>query len=219
MKIYSHSALLYWWPVWVVGYIMSALTFYQGNEVVLGDSKTLIHASSNLGLIFFGVLFLVVLITNYAVRGLASGIVILALVLTFVLLLYFNIWESFFDWFVSHKIYLNAGAYFWFSNLIFAMWILVVFVLDRISYWQIEPGQLTQESLFGSGSKSYNTQGMMLEKHQDDVFRHWLIGLGSGDIQVKTSGATREQIDIQNVLFVSRKIVAIQRLIAEVPED
>ena len=99
------------------------------------------------------------------------------------------------------------------------MWAIVVFGLDRISYWQIEPGQLTYESLFGSGSKSYNTQGMMLEKHQDDVFRHWLLGLGSGDMQVKTSGATREQIDIHNVLLVGSKITAMQRLIAEVPEE
>lgn len=198
---------------------MAALTYYQGEEVVIGQTKTFIHQSSNLGLIFFGVLFLVILVTNYSVRGLASGIVIMGLVLTFVLMLYFNVWESFFGWFVSHKIFLNGGAYLWFSNLMFAMWAIVVFGLDRVSYWQIEAGQLTYESLLGSGSKSYNTQGMMLEKHQDDLFRHWLLGLGSGDMQVKTSGATREQIDIHNVLFVGSKINAMQHLIAEVPEE
>ena len=60
---------------------------------------------------------------------------------------------------------------------------------------------------------------MMLEKRQDDLFRHWLLGFGSGDMQVRTSGATREQIDIGNVLFVSSKIAAMQRLIAESPEE
>ncbi len=219
IRIYSHSALLYWWPVWVVGYIMAALTYYQGEELKIGDSMTKIHASSNLGLIFVVVLFLVILVTNYSVRGLASGIVIMGLVLTFVLLLYFNLWESFFGWFLSHKVYLNVGAYFWISTLMFVMWALVVFGLDRISYWEIDPGQLTRDSLMGSGSKSYTTQGMTLEKHQDDLFRHWLLGLGSGDLQVMTSGATREQLDIQNVLFVGHKIVAMQRLIAEVPEE
>ncbi len=219
IRIYSHSALLYWWPVWVVGYILAALTYYQGKEHELGVGKTLVHASSNLGLIFFVVLFLVILVTNYSVRGLASGIVIMALVLTFVLLLYFDIWDSFFGWFLSHKIYLNLGAYLWISTVMFVMWCIVVFGLDRFSYWEIDPGQLTRDSLLGSGSKSYNTQGMTLEKHQDDLFRHWLLGLGSGDLQVMTSGATREQIDIQNVLFVGHKIIAMQRLIAEVPED
>ena len=198
---------------------MAAITHFQGKEIPLGASTTLIHESSNLGLIYLLVVFIVILVTNYSVRGLASGIVIMGLVLTFVLLLYFNLWESFFGWFLRKKIYLNDGGYLWFSTLIFAMWTIVVFGLDRTSYWQIEPGQLTHESLFGSGSKSYNTQGMMLEKRQDDLFRHWLLGFGSGDMQVRTSGATREQIDIGNVLFVSSKIAAMQRLIAESPEE
>jgi hypothetical protein len=219
MRIYSHSALLYWWPVWAVGFVMAALTFYQGQKVELAGQKMLIHESSNLGLIFFGVLFLVILVTNYSVRGLASGLVILGLGLIFMLMLYFEVWESVFGWFLSHKIYLNGDAYLWISTLLFVLWCVVVFGLDRTSYWHVEPGQLTHESLFGSGSKSYNTQGMMLEKHQDDVFRHWLLGIGSGDMRVRTAGATLEQIDIHNVLFVGSKIAAMQRLIAEVPEE
>jgi len=218
LRIYSHSALLYWWPVWVVGYIMAALTYYQGAELEIGDSMTKIHANSNLGLIFFVVLFLVILVTNFSVRGLASGIIIMGLGLTFVLLLYFNLWESVFGWFISYNIYLNVGAYLWISTVMFGMWVIIVFGLDRFSYWEIDPGQLTRDSLVGAGSKSYTTQGMTLEKHQDDLFRHWLLGLGSGDLQVRTSGATREQIDIPNVLFVGHKIAAMQRLIAEIPE-
>jgi hypothetical protein len=219
LRVYSHSALLYWWPVWVVGYIMAFLSHFRGKEVEVGADKVFIHESGNLGLIFFGVLFIVILVTNYSVRGLASGMVIMAFVLTFVLLLYFNVWEKFSGWFLSHKIYLDEGAYLWFSVLLSAMWAIVVFGFDRTSYWQVEPGQLTRASLFGSGSKSYNTQGMALEKHQDNLFRHWLLGLGSGDMQIRTSGATREQIDISNVLFVGSKVAAMQRLIAETPEE
>lgn len=225
IRIYSHSDLFYWWPVWVVGYIMAAITYLQGNtylreEVIpVGENSMQIHSSSNLGLIFFVVLFLVILVTNYSVRGLASGIVILGLVLTFVLLLYFDVWDKVFGWFVSQKIFLSLGAYLWISTVMLGMWLIVVFGLDRFSYWEIDPGQLTRDSLFSSGSKSYNTQGMTLEKHQDDLFRHWLLGLGSGDLQVMTSGASREQIDIKNVLFAGHKIVAMQKLIAEVPEE
>jgi hypothetical protein len=219
IRVYSHSPILYWWPVWVVGYIMAGITHFQGTQVKVDAQDMLIHANSNLGLIFFATLFLVILVTNYAVRGLASGIVILGIVLILVLLLYFNVWDSVIGWVLSHKIYLNEGAYLWISSLLFILWAIVVFGLDRISYWEIEPGQLTQESLFGSGSKSYNTQGMVLEKHQDDVFRHWLLGLGSGDMRVRTAGATREQLDIHNVMFVGSKIAAMQRLIAESPEE
>ena len=219
IRIYSHSDLFYWWPVWVVGYIMAAITYLQGEVIKIIENTMHIHSNSNLGLIFFVVLFLVILVTNYSVRGLASGIVILGLVLTFVLLLYFDMWDKVFGWFVSPTIFLSLDAYLWISTVMLGMWLIVVFGLDRFSYWEIDPGQLTRDSLFSSGSKSYNTQGMTLEKHQDDLFRHWLLGLGSGDLQVRTSGATREQIDIKNVLFVGHKIVAMQKLIAEVPEE
>jgi len=199
---------------------MAAITHFQGSDVAIAaNNLTKIHTSSNLGLIFFVVLFLVILVTNYSVRGLASGIVILCVVLAFVLLLYFDVWDSVFGWFLSYKIYLNVGAYLWISTVLFVMWMAVVFGLDRFNFWEIDAGQLTRDSLIGAGSKSYTTQGMTLEKHQDDLFRHWLLGLGSGDLQVKTSGATREQLDIPNVLFVGHKIAAMQKLIAEVPED
>jgi hypothetical protein len=60
---------------------------------------------------------------------------------------------------------------------------------------------------------------MALEKHRDDLFRHWLLGLGSGDLRIRTSGATREQIEVPNVFFIGSKVEVIQRLIAEVPEE
>ena len=86
------------------------------------------------------------------------------------------------------------------------------------SNWEVTPGQLTHKVQFGAGSNSFNAQGMGLEKHRDDIFRHWLLGIGSGDLKIGTSGATREQIDVLNVLFIGAKVEAMQRLIAEVPE-
>ncbi len=218
LRIYSHSSLFYWWPVWVIGYIMALVTYGQGQEHQIGQTQTWIHSSSNPGLIFFFVLFLVILITNFSVRGLASGMVIMGTVLLTVLLAYIGWWDEVFAWFGGLKINLNLGAYFWFSTLMFVLWAACVFGLDRTSYWEIKPGQLTYHSLFGGGSKSYNTQGMGLEKRRDDLFRHWLLGLGSGDLQVRTSGATHEQIDVRNVLFISSKVAVIQKFIAEVPE-
>ena len=92
-----------------------------------------------------------------------------------------------------------------------------MFGLDRINYREIKPGLLTHESLFGAGSKSYNTQGMALDKHRYDIFQHWVIGLGSGDFQIRMSGVTREHVDVPNVLFIGSKVEAMQRLIAEAP--
>jgi hypothetical protein len=162
--------------------------------------------------------YLVVVITSFTLRGLASGMVILATVLVTVVLAWAGWWDDVFRWFGNLTVHLTMGTYFWFSTLMCLTWILTLFGIDRLSYWEFTPGQLTRKTLFGSGSNSYNTQGMALEKHRDDIFRHWLIGLGSGDLKIRTSGATREEIDVPNVLFIGSKVAAMQRFIAEVPE-
>ncbi len=218
LRFYSHSPLFYWWPVWVVGYTMAIITYAFGQEHLIGQTRTWIHSSSNLGLIFFFVLFLVILITSVSVRGLASGMIILGLAFVTVLLAYFGWWDHVLSWFGGLEISLNLGAYFWFSTLMMIVWLASVFGLDRMSYWEIKPGQLTLHTLFGSGSQSYNTQGMALDKQHDDLFRHWLIGLGSGDLEIHTSGASRQQINVRNVLFIGSKVPVIQKLIAESPE-
>ncbi|OYW77746.1 MAG: hypothetical protein B7Z37_02330 [Verrucomicrobia bacterium 12-59-8] len=221
IRIYSHSSLLFWWPVWVVGYVMAALTYWHGKAQHLeatGQVLEWVHPGNNLGVIYFLTLFLIIMITNFSVRGLASGMVIMGGALLTVILAYVGWWDEVFQWFENLTIHLTMGAYFWFSTLMFITWVLTVFGFDRLSYWEVRPGQLTHKMLFGSGSNSYNAQGMGLEKHRDDIFRHWLLGCGSGDLKIRTSGATREEIDLMNVLFIGSKVVAMQRLISEVPE-
>lgn len=218
LRIYSHSSIFYWWPVWLVGYIMALVTSWQGQQHQIGQTQTWIHPSSNPGLLFFFVLFLVILITTFSVRGLASGMVILGASFGTLLLAYLGWWDEVFGWFGGLKIHLNLGAYFWFSTLMLVLWVVCVFAVDRASYWEIKPGQLTHHSTFGAGSRSYSAQGMGLEKYRADLFRHWLLGLGSGDLEIRTSGATREHIHVRNVLFVGLKVKVIKKLIAEVPE-
>ena len=35
--VYGHSALFYWWPLWVVGYVMALLTWLHHDQVVIGN--------------------------------------------------------------------------------------------------------------------------------------------------------------------------------------
>ncbi|WP_020473718.1 hypothetical protein [Zavarzinella formosa] len=219
LRIYSHSDFFYWWPVWAVGYVMMFLTYWRGQPHEIGTDRELFHASSNLGVVYFATLFAVILITNFRVRGLASGVVILGGLLVTVFLAYMGWWDEIFVLFGALKIHMNMGAYLWFSTLLFSAWSVSVFVFDRMSYWLVEPGQVTHVHVLGAGSKSYNTQGMMLEKHRDDLFQNWLLGLGSGNLVIRTSGATREQIDVPNVLFIGWKVAKMQHLIASEPED
>jgi hypothetical protein len=40
VKIISHSDLFYWWPVWVVGYLMAALTYWDGHLMAIVPNGT-----------------------------------------------------------------------------------------------------------------------------------------------------------------------------------
>lgn len=216
--VYSHSSLLYWWPVWVVGYLMAGITYWAGRSHEVGADQVWFYPSSNLGVMFFLTLFLVILITNISVRGLASALVIVSAILVTFVLAFFGLWDPILNWFGDLKIQMNLGAYFWFSTLMFVVWASTVFIFDRMSYWRVTPGQITHEFVFGAAAKSYDTENLVLEKYRDDVFRHWVLGLGSGDLHIQPYGANREEIEVLNVLFLGNKIQAIQHLIATQPE-
>ena len=69
----------------------------------------------------------------------------------------------------------------------------------------------------GSGETAYDTQGMTIEKHRYDLFRHWILGLGSGDLTIRTSGAQAHTFEMHNVLNVSSKLQAIEDMQRERP--
>lgn len=216
--LYSHSSLFYWWPVWVTGYILAAMTYWGGKAfAVAGDNNVWFYPSSNLGVIFLLVLFLVILITNVTVRGMASALVIVTGILITVLLAWFGLWDRVLNWIGNLRIYLNLGAYFWFSTLVLLVWVFSVFVFDRLSYWRFTPGQATLEHVFGASAKSYDTENMVVEKYRNDFFRHWVLGFGSGDLNIKPYSSERESIEVANVLFIGWKVAAIQRLMAMEP--
>lgn len=215
--VVSHSSLFYWWPVWVMGFVMAGLTWWYGQSLAVGPNEVRLHPSNNLGVLFFLTVFLVVLISNVEVRGLASVVVILGLVLTAVLMAYFGVWDNVLGWVGDLNVYLNQGAYFWFSILLFVTWVLATFVFDRMNYWEVKPGQVTRQRFWGAGSESYDTENLTLEKRRDDLFRHWILGLGSGDLRIHTYGARQKEIFIPNVLFVGFKVHTIQHLIAQQP--
>jgi hypothetical protein len=219
MTIISHSMLFYWWPVWVVGYLMALFTWTNGQTIVTENMSMVVHPSNNPGILFFLTVFLVVVITNLEVRGLASAMVLMGIALVALTLAYFRWWDDVLR-FVGHlNIYINQGAYFWFSTLMLLIWAFAFFVFDRMSYWIVKPGQVTRVFVWGASSDSYDTENMTLEKRRDDFFRHWLLGLGTGDLKIHTYGARAKEIHIPNVLFVGSRIAAIEKMIAMEPGE
>jgi hypothetical protein len=217
IRIYSHSSLFYWWPVWVFGFLFALITRLDGTQVQIGNHEVWLHPGQNLGVIYTVILFLVILITNVTVRGRSSVIVILTLLLATVLFAYLGWWEVILGWLPHLAIYLNMGFYIFLSTLVFLAWSGAVFVHDRMDYWILRPGQMTHMTVIGGQEKSYDTRGMVFEKIQSDLFRHWILGLGAGDIRIITTGARREEVLLSNILFVSRQLALMQQLVSEKP--
>jgi hypothetical protein len=195
------------------------VTYLDGQVVSIGNSQVWFHRSKNLGVLFTLLFFLIILITNVTLRGLASVVVLLAAAFGALLLAYFGWWEDVLKWMGMVSIYMNMGFYVFFSSLVLLVWAFSVFVYDRSSYWRVTPGQLTYDAVIGGAQKSYDTRGMVFEKQRQDLFRHWILGLGSGDISISTTGARRETFSIPNVLFVDAKVREIQKMIAMQPDQ
>jgi hypothetical protein len=220
ITVYSHSPLVYWWPVWLVGYILAAVTYAEGFKVNLGDDTDVImHPSKSLGVIYTLVTFLVILLTNATVRGLASALVIVAILAGAFMFAYYGWWDDIFDAVRSLAIYMNLGFYLLFSTAIFIIWLMAVFVFDRLEYWTFRPGQAEHHLVFGGGSRTYDTHGMAVQKLRDDLFRHWILGMGSGDLHIATAGADAHQFVVPNVMFLGWKLARIQELIAMRPDE
>ena len=100
---------------------------------------------------------------------------------------------------------MNRGFYLFSSTALLAVWLFTVFFVDHLSFWRFRPGQITHEYLGGVVDKSYDTDNMILLKRQDDLFRHWIIGLGSGDLHMQTMGGQGVEMNVANVLFVIGK--------------
>ena len=217
--IYSHSSLFYWWPLWALGYLMAILTRLNGELITIGDAQEWFHPSRSLGAVYTVLFFLLIMITNVSVRGLASVVLILTVMFLTVLFAYLDWWETILSFLPHLSVHMNMGFYVFFSTLLFVVWAFAVFVYDRLHYWKVRPGQLTHEVVVGGAERSYDTRGMVFQKHFEDLFRHWILGFGAGDIQISTTGAKKEELFIPNVLFVNRKVAQMQKLIAVQPDQ
>jgi hypothetical protein len=68
-------------------------------------------------------------------------------------------------------VHMNTGFYLVFSTGLLAIWLMMFFVFDRLTYWRIRPGQMTEERLIGGGAESFDTNGLRFQKLGADFFR------------------------------------------------
>jgi hypothetical protein len=169
------------------------------------------------GVVFATILLLVIVITNTPLRGLWSVIVIVIIVSLVIILALMGAWEYILTHLGFLDIRINMGGYIFISAILFGIWLVIVIFFDQQVYMVFTPGQLRVRLAIGEGETAYDTSGMTLEKQRSDLFRHWILGLGSGDLIVRTAGAQTHQFDLHNVLFVGRRLRDIEEMLRARP--
>jgi hypothetical protein len=205
--------------VWVVGFLCALLTYIQHTEVTFGEVTVRVHPSQNLGVVFTFTLLLAILLTNVAVRGLASVAVIITAIAVVLFLAYMDWWDAILHALGRLAIYMNLGFYLFFSTAVLLIWAAAVFFFDRLDYWVFQPGQMVHHSWLGGAEQTFDTRGMSVTKERSDLFRHWILGLGSGDLHVAATGAKAAEFTLKNVLFVGTKLHKIEQLVSLKPGE
>jgi hypothetical protein len=168
---------------------------------------------SGYGVVFVVVVLLVVFITNVPIRGLWSLIVVVIVLLGTIILALAGWWDDILEAAGHSHIHMNAFGYVAISVPLLALWLVVFLFFDRQTYMVFAPGQLRICQEIGGGEAACDTLGMVVTKRRSDLFRHWLLGLGSGDLFVQTAGANARQFEMHNVLFVGNKLQVIQDML------
>ncbi len=253
IRIYSHSMLFYFWPVWALGYFFALWTFVDGHRVAFVPESakldvgmvsklkgqedapekkaSIIYADENSnpsmevtplhmtvsplpGVIFTVVLGFVLFVTNISLRGLMSYLVLGFVALVLLTLHSFGLLKNLGAFAALLDIRINMGGYLFISTLLLTIWLLAFYFFDRQMYIIFTTGQVKVCAEVGEGEKVYDVTGLHFEKLRSDFFRHVVLGMGSGDLVVHTSGADSREFRFDNVLNIDKKIKDIEALIS-----
>lgn len=219
LRVYAHSNFFYWWAIWAYGFVCALLTRFDGNRVgALADGKELfVYPGAWMGLSFVALLLLVAFFTNYRLKGSASIIMILIIAVASLVMYIFGLWEVVFRILPALLIYMNLAFYVSVSTVLLALWLLATFVLDRFTYWEFTPGQVTRRHWLVEGSESYDAHGLHIDRVSDDILINTILGLrwlgyGTADLKMTTSGAMAKAFTIENVWRATRRDEQIREL-------
>jgi hypothetical protein len=116
------------------------------------------------------------------------------------------------------RVHMNLAFYVLFSSLLLLLWLFSVLVIDRMTWVRISTGQVAEEHLLGQAvAHVYPSEGLIVRRLPDDLFRHKLLGLrwfggGTGDFLIRP--AHGESFELHNVWRANAKQLVIEQLIA-----
>lgn len=253
--VYGHSNLFYWWPVWLVSFVLAGWTYFGGDRMAIvpagtevrhdqavpgvagprdvlvapadtklvseaeGGRQTLpgmtVSRNNSLGVIFVATLLVVAIASTILLRGMVSLIALIVMIAVVVVFAVLGWWDLILWELGRLDIRMNAAGYMAVGVPLFVIWLLVVFVYDRAHYIVFDQGQIRYVREVGDNEIAHQTEGAIVEKKRSDVFRHWMLGFGTGDLMIHLGGPNGQSIELENVIAINSKLPLIQRLVKE----
>jgi hypothetical protein len=161
------------------------------------------------GLLFVTVLIVVILITSVGLRGRAAIILVIGAVLLATVLAATGAMPRIASAVTSIDIEINLAGYLFLSTALFTMWLVAFRAFPRFSV--VFTGDEVRVKEEGEPERVYDARGAVVSARRSDPFRHWILGMGSGDMTVRL--ADGRELHFPDVLFSARRILLIQELL------
>jgi hypothetical protein len=191
-----------------------ALEANEEGDPVPVQPHIFISRSRTLGSIFTVILLIVITITSVTIRGLWTVFVFVTLIMLTFILAAAGWWDIIFQKLGQLSIHINMGGYLLISTVLFVMWFVNFALFDRQTYMIFTPGQVRVRTEIGGEETVYDTTGMSVMKQRADMFRHWILGFGSGDLIIKPTGVLNP-IEFPNVMRVGTVVAKVERMVKE----
>jgi hypothetical protein len=168
------------------------------------------------GVLFSVVLLVTIFVTNVPLRGLWTFLTLALIVVLALFISLLKLWDSIFEAVGALHIHMNLAFYLFIGLCVFVLWAVAVFVFDRRTYIIFTPGQIRVCEHIGDSVQTFPTTGVSLEKLRDDIFRHYILGFGSGDLVVRVGGNQPREIRMPNVLGIGWQLKEVENVLASV---
>ncbi|MDC0048921.1 hypothetical protein OAL09_06230 [Verrucomicrobia bacterium] len=207
---YSHSQIMYLWPIWLGAFVISDLISFVGsfNRELGGE----VFALPGVTLFHLVVMAVVIFFTSVNLRGVWAMVFAVSLIALGLAFSVWEVWEEILKRLGDLELYVNSEFYRAMGVVIFIPWLFVVFVFDLRRYFHFRPSQVTMVHEIGEGEKTFDSFGVVMEKHRDNYVQHMALGFGSGDLSISTHGGDSDIITFRNVFRINRVLKEVSKI-------
>ena len=215
---YSHSQIMYLWPIWLGAFVISDLIsvfdmFNRSLEnTTLEETELITFALPGVTLFHLVVMAVVIFFTSVNLRGVWAMVFAVSAIALGLAFSVWNVWNPILERLGDLKLYVNSDFYRAMGVVIFIPWLFVVFIFDLRRYFHFRPSQVTMVHEIGEGEKTFDSFGVVMEKHRDNYVQHMALGFGSGDLSISTHGGDSDIITFRNVFRINRVLKEVSKI-------